>query len=440
MACCVRLLPDVDAIKASLRRHAMLRQPHPYDMWAMTRSRSMVHESRSGAPHTTHMGDAAREKGSRLDGGRLPPAATTTTMTSTRRSYAREDGDALMPPAMIWAVRASSETDIDVVDAQSGRCVMRIANVKARVSISTLVHAPFRGLLTRRLRVIPIRQPRDMLRVDAKHLMDTDYVWVGLSDGSIRLIPAHVRRIPQSVDRATRAARDSLADVVFELPKYHTAAIVAMERSPCHGDGGAASVEESTMRRLSAAVRYRTAATAHRDGAAVGESAWRPPRRRGGRPLVLTSAAALHRRHKHRLGSQGGIAETMIVTMTMTMWGTARRVGIWLRTVVAAMRATATVASTSLSSAPPRSTRPWWCGMWRRYTRRWSACGATMRNTVVRRVWGGLDHALDDRLACIELRCGDTDGVQRGGGGAGRRREPYAHAAHVSSFASSREE
>lgn len=162
-----------------------------------------------------------------------------------------------MPPPAIWAIAGINDGEVNVYEAFSGRPLMRIQDPKANVPAVSLTHAPFRGFVNRQLKVIPIEKPSDLLRVKSSQLVETDWVWIGFTDGSIRLFPANPSRIRDS-DRSEQFSKGELADLVFELPKYHNASIVSIVRSPCHRDEEGADL--STLTRLSTAVQYMTAA------------------------------------------------------------------------------------------------------------------------------------------------------------------------------------
>ncbi|KAH8611335.1 hypothetical protein ERJ75_000975300 [Trypanosoma vivax] len=163
------------------------------------------------------------------------------------------------PNPTIWAVENSVVVKVTVMDALSGETIMQITEPKRDLLVTSLMHAPFRGLINRQSEVIPIQTPRQLLRVRETALINTDYVWVGFSDGSIRLFPADPQRV-QEWDRSAMLAKEELADLVFELPKYHKAAVIAITRSPCHEDDDITDV--SVVNRLSHCIHALTAATA----------------------------------------------------------------------------------------------------------------------------------------------------------------------------------
>ncbi|RHW68993.1 hypothetical protein DPX39_100065800 [Trypanosoma brucei equiperdum] len=163
----------------------------------------------------------------------------------------------------IWAVESTNEGRVIVIDALTGAVVMVITDPKRGVLISSLMHAPFKGLINRQLEVIPIDSPKQLLHVRESLLINTDYMWIGFGDGSIRLFPASAQRVCES-DRSAMMAKGEIADIVFELPKYHKGAIVAIARSPCHEDDKVTDVAMES--RLSAAVHELTAATSQLGG------------------------------------------------------------------------------------------------------------------------------------------------------------------------------
>ncbi|RNF03264.1 hypothetical protein TraAM80_05868 [Trypanosoma rangeli] len=177
---------------------------------------------------------------------------------SPNRYYDGETHVHRVPRPTIWKVDGSVDSRITVIDALSGVELMRILEPKKDVMVASLLHAPFHGLINRQLEVIPIEHSQDILSVREASLINTDYVWVGFVDGSIRLFPTDYRRVREQ-DRSVLLARGELADLVYELPKQHKAAVIAITRSPCHDDGGATDLV--TANRLSSAIRELTAAT-----------------------------------------------------------------------------------------------------------------------------------------------------------------------------------
>ncbi|RNF17018.1 uncharacterized protein Tco025E_04970 [Trypanosoma conorhini] len=177
---------------------------------------------------------------------------------SPNRRYEGETHGHRVPRPTIWKVEGSVEGGITVVDALSGAELMRILEPKRGVMVASLLHAPFRGFINRQLEVIPIEQQQDILSVRETSLINTDYVWLGFVDGSIRLFPTDARRVREQ-DRSALLARGELADLVYELPKHHKSAVIAIARSPCHDDGG--TTDLVTANRLSSAIRELTAAT-----------------------------------------------------------------------------------------------------------------------------------------------------------------------------------
>lgn len=216
-SCCVRVLPSLDVMKAAIHRGP--RGSHRKQLYEMWESAS------AGA----------------MDG----------------RGERDKAASAYMVAPSIWTVGAVNDCEVVVYDAITGQRIMRISNPKANVAAMSLLHAPFRGFMDRQLKVLPIYRPKDLLRLKSSQLVDTDYVWVGFNDGCIRLLPADPSRIRES-DRSEQCARGELADLVFELPKFHSGSIVSIARSPCHRDDEGA--DWTTMNRLSTAFEYRTAA------------------------------------------------------------------------------------------------------------------------------------------------------------------------------------
>ncbi|RNC30312.1 hypothetical protein TcCL_Unassigned07174, partial [Trypanosoma cruzi] len=170
---------------------------------------------------------------------------------SPNRQYDGETQGHRVPRPTIWKVENSVEGGITVIDALSGAKLMCILEPKQGVMVASMLHAPFRGFINRRLEVIPIENPQDILLVRESSLINTDYVWVGFMDGSIRLFPADSRWVREQ-DRSVLLARGQLADLVYELPRQHKGAVIAITRSPCHDDSG--TTDLVTANRLSSSI------------------------------------------------------------------------------------------------------------------------------------------------------------------------------------------
>lgn len=151
-----------------------------------------------------------------------------------------------VPSPTLWLVRASQEGEIFIFDALSGAPLLSLHSCKYNVGITSITHAPFRGLLNRETQVITIEKPVDLLSVKESEVLPSDYVWVGFADGSIRLFPGHHERMLK--DTCSKSDAQSFTDVVFEVPKYHAGPIVSIITSPSVEEG---DVELSARTRLS---------------------------------------------------------------------------------------------------------------------------------------------------------------------------------------------
>ncbi|CAD2214261.1 hypothetical protein AGDE_15515 [Angomonas deanei] len=237
LACCVRPLPTLNDVKSLLRGQTTSKVTQIYDSLD---------------------GGCVDARGSK----RLCREDSSNSCCSSNENpvdgYYTFKHSCILNPSL-WMVEGdASENTIFVVDAVSGRRLLRIRDPKMNVPVTAMMHAPFRGYMNRNVQVIPIRHQEDILRLKQSKLIETDYVWVGLSDGSIRLFLANCNKVRES-DRSAQMSRGELADLVFELPKYHTSSIVSIARSPCHRDEE--GFNQTTAQRPSSAVEYATAAS-----------------------------------------------------------------------------------------------------------------------------------------------------------------------------------
>nr|CCC93742.1 conserved hypothetical protein [Trypanosoma congolense IL3000] len=173
-------------------------------------------------------------------------------------SFGAGASDYQLSSTAIWVVESTVDGRVIVVDASTGVVEMVIVDPKRGVLITSLMHAPFKGLINKYLNVVPIETPQDLLHVRESRLINTDYMWIGFSDGSVRLFPTSSQQVCEW-DRSAQMAKGNLADIVFELPKFHKGAIIAITRSPCHEDDKV--VDVSLGSRLSSSIHQLTAAT-----------------------------------------------------------------------------------------------------------------------------------------------------------------------------------
>lgn len=157
------------------------------------------------------------------------------------------------PAPAIWAVSSTRSNDIFVLDVLSNTVLLCFRDCKSYSDISCINHAPFLGLIDKQLNSVPIRHAVDLLPIKEQNLIETDFVWVGFSDGAIRLIPAnhskHFRVSEKSKD-------EDLTDFVYEVPKFHVGAIVSIARSPSLASFD--NIEHSHGTRLSTVMKHFT--------------------------------------------------------------------------------------------------------------------------------------------------------------------------------------
>ncbi|CAM43924.2 conserved hypothetical protein [Leishmania braziliensis MHOM/BR/75/M2904] len=258
-ACMVSPLPDLERVQEALRRrfqgHA---QGASYDLYEQQCSAD------SCSP-------------AEWENDTVSVAAILGATNDVRGAHRQQCNDMFLPPPTVWCVGGSIyDNEIVVYSAVSGQRLLRILDPKMRVAVTALQHAPFRGFMeAQQLHLLPVREPHNILRLKASQLVFTDYVWCGLQDGTVRLLPAshhHVR----SCGASSSLSKAPSAAIVYELPRYQGGAIVSIVCSPCHDISSAFgdSLKWGLPNRVSDAVRCMTAASsADADNARAAEQA-----------------------------------------------------------------------------------------------------------------------------------------------------------------------
>lgn len=225
MACCVRKKPRLAALKQAVKHNFA---NSSYELW-----------------------DTPRQSGTQ------------------KRDRKRLDVD--VPHPTLWAVNSVRDSEIFVFDVLTGAPIIAYKDCKLNVGITALSHAPFMGFIDKQLHVVPVGHPLDLLALKESQLIETDYVWIGFADGSVRLFPAHNRYFmeKEGSDTVSTVSKHEPANIVFEIPKYHAGAIIGISRSPSLEDHEA--VEWPNVTRLSNAMSRIRAASA----AAAGDAATR---------------------------------------------------------------------------------------------------------------------------------------------------------------------
>lgn len=150
-----------------------------------------------------------------------------------------DDAQVMTPPHTVWTVEHTG--NIVIRDAQSGGPLQIIRQLKGNVMPSALRHAPHCSVLPaipsritvlvnddRAQRTCELERKLLTWLPDAK--LETDFVWVGFQDGSIKLVSS---RTTQG-SSAKGKNQESDMFMVHELPKCHAAEVVAFELSPHH--------------------------------------------------------------------------------------------------------------------------------------------------------------------------------------------------------------
>ncbi|CAC9549730.1 conserved hypothetical protein [Leishmania infantum JPCM5] len=243
-ACVVHPLPDLEKVQEALRRRFQAHAPATsYDVC------EQQYAADSCAP-------------TKWDDDAVSMAAAPETADAVRGAHREQRNDMFLPPATLWCVGGSSyENEIVVRNTVTGQRLLRILDPKMRVAVTALQHAPFRGFMkTHQLHVLPVREPHDVLRLKASQLVFTDYMWCGLQDGSVRLVPANHHHI-RACGASSLFSKAPSAALVYELPRYQGGAIVSIVCSPCH-DAACAfgdSPKWGLPNRLSNAIQCMTA-------------------------------------------------------------------------------------------------------------------------------------------------------------------------------------
>lgn len=216
-ACVVHPLPDLEKVQEALRRRFQAQAPATsYE----------VCEQQCAADSCAP---------TEWDNNAVSMAAAPETADALRGAHREQRNDMFLPPATLWCVGGSSyENEIVVRNAVTGQRLLRILDPKMRVAVTALQHAPFRGFMkVHQLHVLPVREPHDVLRLKASQLVFTDYVWCGLQDGSVRLVPANHHHV-RACGASSPFSKAPSAALVYELPRYQGGAIVSIVCSPCH--------------------------------------------------------------------------------------------------------------------------------------------------------------------------------------------------------------
>lgn len=262
-ACVVHPLPDLEKVQEALRRRFQAHVPSTsYD----------VCEQQCAADSCAP---------TEWDDETVSMTATRETADAVRGAHREQRNDIFLPPPTLWCVGGSSyENEIVVRNTVTGQRLLRILDPKMRVAVTALQHAPFRGFMkAHQLHVLPVREPHDVLRLKASQLAFTDYVWCGLQDGSVRLVPADHHHI-RACGPSSPFSKAPSAALVYELPRYQGGAIVSIVCSPCHDTARAFgdSPKWGLPNRVSNAIQCMTAVlSAGADSATAAEQAGGEP-------------------------------------------------------------------------------------------------------------------------------------------------------------------
>lgn len=148
------------------------------------------------------------------------------------------------PPSTLWVLEPNG--DITIRDTWSSAKYQTIRSIKGTVRPTALKHAPHCAVVraagnsnsgpttvyshpSGRLEALE----RSLASVPPSSVLETDYVWIGLADGTIRLI-ASSGYVFRSAHHTRSHCTESDMFAVHELPKQHNGEVVAFEVSPYH--------------------------------------------------------------------------------------------------------------------------------------------------------------------------------------------------------------
>jgi hypothetical protein len=146
------------------------------------------------------------------------------------------------PHSTMWSIRSHSG-DIDISDAVTGTVLQTIRQPKAGVPPSTLRHVPYCSVYASDVAGTifygsPLARKtafdQQLLHLKEERRVKTDFVWIGFVDGTIRLVQARGNSAEMVSQQRTRRNESDFFNVVHELPKCHSAEVVAFEMSPFH--------------------------------------------------------------------------------------------------------------------------------------------------------------------------------------------------------------
>ncbi|CUG06211.1 Hypothetical protein, putative [Bodo saltans] len=147
-----------------------------------------------------------------------------------------------VPHSTLWSIRTHSG-DIDICDVVTGTILQTIRQAKAGVHPTTLRHVPYCSVYASDVSGTifygsPLARKtafdQQLLHLKDERRVKTDFVWVGFVDGTIRLVQARGNSAEMVSRQRVRKEESDYFNVIHELPKCHSAEVVAFEMSPFH--------------------------------------------------------------------------------------------------------------------------------------------------------------------------------------------------------------
>lgn len=192
-------------------------------------------------PSWKHMAKVAHERQNEKQTPR-PPSVQPSSAADPQHDDLRSKAPRFAPHTTLWAVRAQGG-DIDISDVANGTILQTIRQLKVGVPPTALRHVPYCSVYaadvagtifygSQLARKTAFDQ--QLLHLRDEQRVQTDFVWVGFVDGTIRLVHARGYSAEAASKQTTRKEESDFFTVVHELPKCHSAEVVAFEMSPFH--------------------------------------------------------------------------------------------------------------------------------------------------------------------------------------------------------------
>ena len=206
------------------------------DVWRATLSQEADSDAKRAVHTIASDGAVLKDVGNIRAACRVVPLPTMHQMkrcAAAAASATSSESSELLSAPCVWLAEQSCPS-IRVLDLVTKNLIMSIENPKAGCFPTAIAHAPCTTLFRRKdLTPIDVRgRLEDFAALVEKDVLQFDFVWVGFSDGSLRLFytTGNERRGSSSVVNCN----ESDFFFVYELPKSHVAAITGFALPPAH--------------------------------------------------------------------------------------------------------------------------------------------------------------------------------------------------------------